>query len=62
MNDKRFDLTDYYDKSTYLSKIRRPRGIVPFERYDKRQKSLIARGGDCNHDLSFKSDAFYDPE
>ena len=61
MNDKRFGLTDFYDKSTYLSKVRRPRGVIPFQHYDKRQKSLIAKGGDNGVDLQGKSDAFYDP-
>ena len=61
VNEKRFGLTDFYDKSTYLSKVRRPRNVIPFERYDKRQKSLIAKGGDNGIDLQGKSDAFYDP-
>ena len=61
VNENRFGLTDFYDKSTYLSKVRRPRNVIPFERYDKRQKSLIAKGGDNGIDLQGKSDAFYDP-
>lgn len=60
VNDKRFCLSDRYDKSTYLTKVSRPKAIVHFEKESKRPEDLIAKGGDLQVRLDGKSQVFYD--
>ena len=45
VHENRFDLPDKYDKSTYLAKSPRVRSIIPFERDNKRDANLMAKGG-----------------
>ena len=36
VNDMRFGLPDTYDRSTYLTTVKRPKSLVPFEGLDSR--------------------------
>ena len=36
VHEARFDLSDKYDQSTYLSKVKRPKSLVPFEGFSSR--------------------------
>ena len=46
VNENRFMLSDKYDKSTYLTKVSRPKAIVNFGKVSKRDSDLIIKGGD----------------
>ena len=43
-NPARFDMSENYDKSTYLTKVRRIQGR-DFESYSKRNQEIIKQGG-----------------
>ena len=60
-NDNRFSLLDTYDKSTYLSKVKRTKMNLSFAEQPKRDSELIKKGGNSNFDLKGKSFLFYDP-
>ena len=47
VNEQRFANHDFFDKSTYLSKVRRPRSIIPFQGFVGRDENLVAKGGDA---------------
>ena len=59
VNEARFNLNDNYDKSTYLTRNKRHKSIVPFEAYDKREADLIRKGGDTQVNLGGKTEVFY---
>ena len=61
-NPGRFDLSDFYDKSTYLTKVPRHRSILPFGKEVSRTKDLIDKGGDDRISLGGKSSIFYDTD
>jgi len=61
-NDNRFSLLDTYDKSTYLTKVKRTKMNLSFAGYPKRDSSLILKGGNSNFDLTGKPHLFYNPE
>jgi hypothetical protein len=45
-NDERFNMNENYDRSTYLTKVRRIQGLE-FESYSKRKgDELVRQGGD----------------
>ena len=58
-NDKRFFLSDWYDKSTYLSNQPRKKGLIPFRTQPNRDKDLIAKRGENGAELGGKSDVYY---
>lgn len=58
-NENRFTLPEKYDKSTYLTKVRRATSVVPFERHDGRDSKLIDKGGNSGIDLDGKTDMYY---
>jgi hypothetical protein len=58
-NDNRFSLLDTYDKSTYLSKVKRTKMNMSFAGQPKRDTDLIRKAGVHNHDLGGKSILFY---
>ena len=60
LNEKRFALNDHYDKSSYLTKTKRPKAFVDFSRVVEREKDLIQKGGDTRIELGGKSQKFYD--
>lgn len=60
VNENRFCLSDRYDKSTYLTKVSRPKAIINFERETERPQDLIAKGGDLSVRLDGKSQVFYE--
>ena len=62
VHEARFDLSDKFDKSTYLSKFLRPKSLVPFEGFKAREEDLIAKGGDRQVDLGGKSMVFYNSD
>ena len=55
INENRFALNDLYDKSSYLTKVTRPKAMVNFDKPSKRDSILIAKGGDDRIDLGGKS-------
>jgi hypothetical protein len=61
-NPGRFELSDFYDKSTYLTNVPRNRSILPFEKCESRDQKLIAKGGETGRDLGSKSNVFYDTD
>ena len=60
LNDHRFNLNDRYDKSTYLTKVPRPKAIIDFSKPSKRSSDLMLQGGDERVDLGGKSCNFID--
>ena len=60
INENRFALDDNYDKSTYLTKVPRPKAAVDFDKPSKRNPILIDKGGDNRIDLGGKSSAMVD--
>jgi len=60
VNDERFNLSDKFDKSTYLSKMMRARSVIPFQKSGRREETLIAKGGDTLIRLGGKPEVFYD--
>ncbi len=60
MNDGRFNLNDFYDKSSYLSKVPRPKQIIDFSTVTERDKDLIDKGGDAGVKIGGKCSKFYD--
>ena len=55
-NEQRFNLADSYDKSLYLSKVRRVKGSRDFQTYCKRNPDLIQQAGDCTAMIDVKND------
>jgi len=45
-----------------LTKTSRPKGCVQFAKASKREKDLIAKGGDTGIDLGGKSEIFHNPD
>ena len=60
-NPGRFELSDFYDRSTYLTNVPRHKSILPFEKLRGRD-DLIAKGGDAGVSLGGKSSLFYDTD
>ena len=59
-NDKRFDLPEDFDKSNYLTKVKRPKLICSFSDHTGREADhLIMRGGDKYFDLGGKTNNVY---
>ena len=61
INENRFSLNDRYDKSTYLTKVRRPQAVIEFDKRSKRDSIIIDKGGDQRIDLGGKSQHVIDP-
>lgn len=59
-NENRFGLPDTYDKSTYLTSVKRSKMPISFERQIVRDEKLIEKGGDTTVVLSHRSQKFYD--
>lgn len=59
-HDNRFTLPEKYDKSTYLTNVRRATSVVPFERLDGRDAKLISKGGNSMASLDGKTDMYYE--
>jgi len=56
-------LSDKFDRSTYLTKVRRPPALVPFEGQKARESDLIDKGGDDRITLGTnKTDDFYNSD
>ena len=54
-------MSDKFDRSTYLTKVRRPPALVPFQGQSARETDLIEKGGDSRAILgTHKTDDFYD--
>ena len=63
INENRFDNSDFYDKSSYLSTNERPKAIIDFKGMTAREKNLIDKGGVTGADLGGKSEGLlYNPE
>ena len=60
-NPGRFELSDFFDRSTYLTNVPRHKSILPFQKGPGRD-DLIAKGGDGGIDLGGKSSVFYDTD
>jgi hypothetical protein len=63
---ERFNMNENYDRSTYLTKVRRIQGR-DFDSYSKRKsENLIRQGGDCdNYDIikpGTKTQEYYQTE
>ena len=54
-HDNRFTLLDTYDKSTYLTKVKRTKMNLSFGGYPRRDSELIKKGGNPCYDLKGKS-------
>lgn len=61
-HDGRFELLDTYDKSSYLSTVKRPKCNIEFKGYGSRDKDIILKGGSYCKDLKGSPDHFYDPK
>ena len=60
-NEKRFEMPDGYDKSTYLSKNPRTKLNVSFNEQTRREPDhLIEKGGNFMQDLRSTTDTFYE--
>ena len=59
-NDNRFALNDWFDKSSYLTKVKRPKGIVSFRATSQREPDLIQKGGNRLIKIDRKPEKFYD--
>ena len=59
-NENRFGLSDWYDKSSFLTKVGRPKGILSFKANSSREASLIDKGGDRQIKLDRNPEKFYD--
>lgn len=56
----RFDLFDNYDKSTYLTKVKRTKCNIKFQDQGKRDENIFRKGGDQLLDLKGRTDMDYD--
>ena len=57
LNEHRFMLSEMYNRSTYLTKVPRPKAIIDFSKPSERIANLIDKGGDARIDLGNKSSA-----
>ena len=59
VNEKRFNLPDTFDKSTYLTTRPKTKSLMPFEGFAPREPLLIDKGGDIGVSLGGKADVIY---
>ena len=62
VHEARFSLSPRFYNSQCLTKVARPKSLVPFEGFDSRKGDLIAKGGDSKIELGGKSCNYYDPD
>ena len=55
LNEHRFALNDRFDKSTYLTKVQRPKAVTDFGKHSQRIPDLINKAGDDRIELGGKS-------